>query len=84
MLPLWGTKLSINADKTDLQYSFILKTSSTNKNKAMYKMSCLTEDEMRTWLTKLREAMKLNIDITAEIARNKKPSGGWSQTWCHD
>ncbi|KAL5258208.1 hypothetical protein ACHWQZ_G012994 [Mnemiopsis leidyi] len=74
MLPLWGTKLSINADKTDLQYSFILKTSSTNKNKAMYKMSCLTEGEMRTWLTKLREAMKLNIDITAEIARNKKPS----------
>ena len=33
MLPLWGTKLSINADKTDLQYSFILKTTSTNKNK---------------------------------------------------
>ena len=38
-------------------------------------MSCLTEDEMRNWLTKLREAMKANVDITSEIARNKKPSG---------
>eukprot|EP00116_Pleurobrachia_bachei_P002435 sb/3462697/ len=74
VLPLWGTKLSINADKTDLQYSFILKTPSTNKNKALLKMSCLTETEMRTWLTKIREAMKLNMEMTSELARNKKTS----------
>lgn len=73
-LPLWGTKLSINADKTDLQFSFILKTASANKHRALFKMSALTEGEMRMWLKKLKEAMKLNIDITAEIARNKKPS----------
>ena len=76
---MWGTKLSINADKTDLQYSFILKTPSTNKNKALLKMSCLTEGEMRTWLTKIREAMKLNMEMASEMARNKKTSGGRSR-----
>ena len=38
-------------------------------------MSALTEGEMRMWLKKLKEAMKLNIDITAEREKNKKPSG---------
>ena len=75
ILPLWGTTMSINADRTDLQFSFILKTTSTQKNKAMYKMSCLTGDEMKIWLTKLKLAMKLNSDIASEMARSKKPSG---------
>ena len=69
--------MSINADRTDLQFSFILKTTSTQKNKAMYKMSCLSGEEMKIWLTKLKLAMKMNMDIATEIARTKKPSGNY-------